>query len=127
MLLSNGVKPGETVCFYLTNSPDFMFSYLATWAIGTAPALINYNLAGDALIHCLKIGGSRVVLVDEDAECRSRIEEVRSRIENELGMTIVVLDRQTKDSLGKTEARRPEDRLRAGVTLASPVMLMYTR
>ena len=104
-----------------------MFSYLATWAIGTAPALINYNLTGDALIHCLKIGGSRVVLVDEDADCRERIEESRSRIENELGMTIIILDAETKKMLTTSESRRPEQKYREKVTLESPVMLMYTR
>jgi acyl-CoA synthetase (AMP-forming)/AMP-acid ligase II len=44
--LSLGVKPKDYVAFFLTNSPDFLFAWLGLWAIGAAPALINYNLTG---------------------------------------------------------------------------------
>ncbi|CAD0111121.1 unnamed protein product [Aureobasidium uvarum] len=47
--------------------------------------MINYNLTGDALLHCLKISNSKVLVVDEDAGCRQRVEECRERIEQELG------------------------------------------
>jgi acyl-CoA synthetase (AMP-forming)/AMP-acid ligase II len=63
-----------------------MFTLLAIWALGTAPAMINYNLTGDALVHCLKISNSKVLVVDEDADCRQRVEECRDRIEQELGI-----------------------------------------
>ena len=126
-LLAQGAQPGELVAFYLMNSPEFIFSYLASWAIGTAPALINYNLSGEALIHCLKISGSKVIVVDEDAECRARIEESRSRIEGELGIKIVVLDRETRESLLEMEPRRPERRYREGVKPMDPMCLIYTR
>jgi len=125
-LLSQGVQPGELVAFYLINSPEFVFSYLATWAIGTAPALINYNLAGDALIHCLKLSGSKVVMVDEDAECRGRIEESRSRIEGELGMKIIIMDQETRQMLATMEPKRPEHKYRAKLTPRSPMCLLYT-
>ena len=62
-LLSHGVKKGELVGFYLTNSPEFVFAWLGTWGIGTAPAMINYHLAGEALIHCVKLAGIKVLLV----------------------------------------------------------------
>lgn len=108
------------------NSPEFMFSYAASWAVGSAPALINYNLAGDALIHCLKVSGSKIVLVDEDAECRARIEEMRSRIENELGMKICVLDQDAKVMLKSLEPKRPERWYRENIRPDFPMCLIYT-
>ena len=125
--LSQGIQPGELVAFYLMNSPEFVFSYVGCWAIGTAPAMINYNLAGDALLHCLKLSGSKIIMVDEDAECRARIEESRSRIENELGMRICILDRDTKAQLLQLEPKRPEREYRRNVKPESPMCLIYTR
>ena len=67
--LSLGVQPGQVVAYYLQNSAEFAISWLALWAIGCAPAFINYNLAGPALIHCLKDSGAKILFVDEDPAC----------------------------------------------------------
>ncbi|GAB7346722.1 hypothetical protein MBLNU459_g1834t1 [Dothideomycetes sp. NU459] len=125
-LLSNGVQPGELVATYLQNSPEFMFVMLASWAVGTAPAMANYNLAGEGLLHCLKISGSKVVLVDEDVECQARIEEVRERIEGELGMKILILDERTKHEISSTEPIRPGREYRKGMKMEFPMCLIYT-
>ncbi|KAF2150189.1 AMP dependent ligase [Myriangium duriaei CBS 260.36] len=125
--LSQGVQSGELVAFYLMNSPEFVFSYTGSWAIGTAPALINYNLSGDALIHCLKLSGSRLLIVDgDDAECQARIEESRSRIENELGMKICILNQETKAQLQQLQPKRPERKYRQNVKPDFPMCLIYT-
>ena len=125
--LQNGVRPGELVSFYLTNQPEFMFAHLGSWAVGSAPAWINHHLAGDALVHCLKVAGGKLLLVDEDSEAQERIEAVRDRIEGELGMTIRILDKHQKGEILRTEPKRPEDELRAGVKGAFPIFLFYTR
>lgn len=126
-LLDHGVQPNTLVAFYLQNSPDFVFALLGAWAVGSSPALINYNLGGQGLVHCLKISGATVLLVDADEGCRQRIEEMRSEIEGALGMTIVVVDEQTKREIAAREATRPEDRYRDGVKPTDPMCLMYTR
>ncbi|KAF2203852.1 acetyl-CoA synthetase-like protein [Delitschia confertaspora ATCC 74209] len=124
--LQNNLRPGELVSFYLTNHPEFIFGLLGSWAVGSAPAMINHHLAGDALVHCLKVAGSKLLVVDEDAECRERIEAVRERIEGELGMRIVVLDRELKGEICRMEPRRPEDRYREGIKGSFPMCLFYT-
>ena len=125
--LSQGLQPGEPLAIYLQNSPEYMFTVLGTWAIGTAPAMINYNLTGDALVHCLKISGSRILLVDEDSECRKRVEETRERIERELGIQIIILDQNTKAEIAALEPTRPENKYREAITGDSPMFLIYTR
>ncbi|KAF1977703.1 fatty acid transporter-like protein [Bimuria novae-zelandiae CBS 107.79] len=124
--LQNGVKPGELVSLYLTNQPEFMFAHLGSWAVGSAPALINHHLAGDALVHCLQVAGGKLLLVDEDSEVRERIEAVRDRIEGELGMTIRILDQHLKGEILRMEPKRPEDEYRAGVTGTFPIFLFFT-
>lgn len=89
--------------------------------------MINHHLAGDALIHCLKVAGGKLLLVDEDAEVRQRIEDVRGRIEGDLGMEIRILDRDLKGEILRLEPKRPEDELRSGIDGKFPMCLFYTR
>lgn len=126
-LLERGVEPGALVAVYLQNSADFVLAVLGAWAVGSAPALINYNLGGQGLLHCLRISGARVLLVDADEGCRRRIDEVRASIEGELGMRIVVMDEETKRDIAAREPTRPERKYREGVKPTDPMCLMYTR
>lgn len=113
--------------FYLTNQPEFMFGHLGSWAVGSAPAMINHHLAGDGLVHCLKVAKSKLLIVDEDSDCIERIEAVRDRIENELGMTIRILDKNLKGEISRMEPKRPGDELRVGIKGTFPMCLFYTR
>ncbi|KAK5128719.1 hypothetical protein LTR85_000052 [Meristemomyces frigidus] len=125
-LLEQGVESGELVGTYLQNSPEFMFNMVGSWAIGCAPALINYHLGGDGLVHCLKVAGSKVLIVDEEAGCRERIEAVRERIEGELGMRIIVIDAATKAAIFAREPTRPPNTYRDTVTGEFPIFIFYT-
>ncbi|QIX01084.1 hypothetical protein AMS68_006601 [Peltaster fructicola] len=124
--LDQGVTPGQLVGTYLINAPEFMFDVLGCWAIGCAPAEINYNLAGDSLVHCLKVSGAKLLIIDEEAGCRERIEAVRSRIENDLGMRIIVLDDATKAKIDSYVVERPGDEFRKHINGDSPIVLFYT-
>jgi acyl-CoA synthetase (AMP-forming)/AMP-acid ligase II len=125
-LQHSGVRSGTLCAMYMMNRPEFLFTHLGSWAIGSAPAWINYNLAGDALVHCLKVAGAEVLLVDEDAECRARIEAVRDRLEGELGMTIKILHADQKGEISRLEPKRPADELRVGAKGKFPIFLFYT-
>lgn len=125
--LEQGVKPGDLISFYLTNSAEFVMAWLALWAIGAAPAMINYNLAGKALIHCLKVSGAKLLLVDEDPELIGRIEDEKANIEGQLGMKISVMDATVKRDIRAIKAERPEDTFREGVKGDWPMSIFYTR
>jgi acyl-CoA synthetase (AMP-forming)/AMP-acid ligase II len=126
-MLQNGVQPGDLVGMYMMNRPEFLFAHLGSWSIGSAPAWINYNLAGDSLVHCLKVAGAKLLLVDEDSECRKRIEDVRERLEGELGMTIKILGQDLKGEISRMEPKRPGDEMRVGAKGKFPLFLFYTR
>jgi acyl-coenzyme A synthetase/AMP-(fatty) acid ligase len=126
-MLQNGVQSGELMAMYMMNRPEFLFVHLGSWAIGSGPAWINYNLAGDALVHCLKVAGAKVLLVDEDMDCRKRIEDVRDRLEGELGMTIKILDQELKGEISRMEPTRPGDEVRTVAKGKFPLFLFYTR
>lgn len=88
--------------------------------------MINCNLAGDALVHCMKISGAKILVVDEEEKVRTRIEGERQTIEK-LGMQIVVLSEALKNSIAAKTARRPDDSYREGLKGSSPSALFYTR
>ncbi|EMC94363.1 hypothetical protein BAUCODRAFT_545966 [Baudoinia panamericana UAMH 10762] len=125
-LLEQGVKPGELVGTYLVNTPEFMFNLVGSWAIGSAPAMINYNLGGDGLIHSLKVSGSKVLVVDEDEGCQERVEAVRSKIESELDMKIVIINAATKAAIAARPSTRPADSYRKDLNPNFPIFLFYT-
>jgi len=122
-----GIQGEELIGFYYTNGVPYVHSLLAAWGIGTAPAQINYNLGGAGLLHCIKTAGTRILMVDEDAECRARIEEVRGKLE-EMGVRIVIMDGAMRDRIMAMPPTRLEDpSLRQHVKGTSTLMLIYTR
>ncbi|KAL9069646.1 MAG: hypothetical protein Q9157_006086 [Trypethelium eluteriae] len=124
--IAKGVKPGELVAFYLQNSADFVVIWLALFCIGCAPAMINFNLKGNSLIHCLRLSRSKTLLVDEDEACQERVKECRTVIEGELGMNITVLGAEIKAKATAMPVTVPDDSWRESVNGASPSALLYT-
>lgn len=124
--LSMGVKPGQLVAIYLINSPEFLIIWIGLMSIGCAPATINYNLTGDSLIHCLKVPKVKFVVADDDAECRDRIEAVRSSLENELGISILSLSEVMKKATEGFPTNTPDESYRLNVKESFPFILIYT-
>lgn len=89
--------------------------------------MINVNLASDALIHCLKVSDAKILLVDEDEQCKARINAESQRIENVLEMKIVELSGQLKKDLTTRKAARIDDAYRRNINGDSPVALFHTR
>lgn len=89
--------------------------------------VINHNLAGKALTHCLSVPGAKLLLVDEDPELRKRIEDERGFVEGELGLKILVLDQERKREILSVKDTRPGDDYRSGVKGNSPMCMFFTR
>lgn len=125
--LSLGVQPGQNVALYMQNAPEFMFVWLGLIAIGCAPAMINWNLAADPLVHCVKIAGTRLLIVDEEEDCQERIQKEKKRIEEDLRVQIVTLSSSLKVKIASSQAVRPDNTYRQGVKADHPGALIYTR
>lgn len=122
--LSQGIKPGDLVGFFMINSPDFVTAWIGLWAIGAAPALINFNLPNQALIHCLNISTAKMVLVDGSADIKARMAAVQPELEAN-GFRIFQLDDIRKE-VYHLDARRPGDELRDDTQAGSPMGLFFT-
>lgn len=89
--------------------------------------MINWNLGGDSLVHCLNISKAKVLLVDEDKNCAERVMEEASRIREELQMEIIELSQDRKKLITAKDCPRLSDDYRRGVRAGSPAVLLYTR
>jgi len=64
--LAAGVQPGDTVCLIMRSRPDYVAAWLGISRVGGVVALINTNLVGPSLAHCIKLAGpAHVILADE--------------------------------------------------------------
>lgn len=109
----------------MVNSPDFICAWLGLLAIGSAPALVNTNLASNALIHCVKIAKARLVLADGDEQMLQQLDGVQPDLQA-TGHQIVKL-KDVRQRIAGLEPTRPSDELRKTVTVLSPLALAYTR
>jgi len=55
LLKDLGVKRGEIVALDGGNSPEYLMIWFALEGIGAIPSFVNNNLAGNSLVHCIKV------------------------------------------------------------------------
>ena len=78
--LAQGLAKGETVGLLMPNRPDYMAAWLGISRIGGVVALLNTNLTGEALAHCIDIVAPRhIIVASELAEDRKAVERGQRR------------------------------------------------
>jgi len=76
--IGQGLVAGDTVSLLMPNCAEYMAIWLGLTRIGVVVALINTNLAGDALLHSINIVAPRAVIVG--AELAARLADVRAQL-----------------------------------------------
>jgi fatty-acyl-CoA synthase len=61
--LAQGLKPGDAVALFMQNRPDYVACWVGLSKVGLVCALINSNLQGAALAHCIRIANAKAVIV----------------------------------------------------------------
>ncbi len=64
LLSSTNLQRGDCVAMFMENSPEYIVIYLALSKIGVTSALINCNLRGKGLTHCIKISTCSGIIFD---------------------------------------------------------------
>lgn len=78
-------------------------------------------------MHCLRVSGANIVLVDEEEGCQRRIDAKKDRIEEALQMKIIFLSGDLKRVIAAMPTTRPDDSYRKNVKGNTPIGLFYTR
>jgi fatty-acyl-CoA synthase len=54
-----GIQAGDVVALLMENRPEYLFCWLGLAKLGAIGALINTNLSGSSLAHCLRVSQAR--------------------------------------------------------------------
>jgi fatty-acyl-CoA synthase len=80
--LSRGWGRGDVIALFMANGPEYLTLWLGLTRIGVEVALINSQLAGDALLHSIAV--VKPVAVIAGASVAPRLAEIRSRLAREI-------------------------------------------
>ncbi len=62
--LAQGVAKGDTICLLMPNRPEFLAIWIGITRAGGVVALLNTNLVGMALAHCINVVTPKHIIVD---------------------------------------------------------------
>lgn len=126
--LSVGLAKGDCVALFMENRPD----YIAFWAgmakIAVKTALINYNLTGAGLSHCVKVADCKAIVMNP--ELAPAFEPARA--DTSLALGAFALGGPAKGlieidaAVSQQPAERPGKELRAGVKGKEVALYIYT-
>jgi fatty-acyl-CoA synthase len=68
--LSAGINQGDKVCLMMPTSPEYLAAWLGISRVGGIVALINTNLIGQSLAHCINVVGADHIIIDDELEQR---------------------------------------------------------
>src|SRR5438309_2324443 len=63
-LRAQGLSKGDAVALFMPNRPDYICIWTGGTKLGCITALINSNLTGKGLAHCITIADAKIVIVD---------------------------------------------------------------
>jgi fatty-acyl-CoA synthase len=64
--LDQGLAKGDVVCLLMPNRPEYMAVWLGITSVGGVVALLNTNLTGPSLAHCINIVAPKHVIASAD-------------------------------------------------------------
>ena len=68
--IQQGIAAGEVVALLMPNRPEYVAAWLGLTKAGCVAALLNTNLVGDALAHCIDAAGAAHVIADATLAAR---------------------------------------------------------
>ncbi len=129
---SRRLKRGDTVALVMLNRAEYIAAWMGFAKVGVGAALINTNLTGHALAHCLAISNASQVVTDED--CWRKVEEARPLVGRTLMLWVLGLadadeadERRGLDKPVRSGSSvRPAASVRAGLTNRDTALYIYT-
>ncbi len=126
--LAHGLGKGETVGLLMPNRPEYMAIWLGMTSVGGVVALLNTNLHGPALAHCIDVVAPRHVIVAAELldASRSAAAHVTSRpriwLHGGDGDALARIDREVERFAASPLA--PAER--RGTSIADRALAIYT-
>ncbi|HWW12227.1 MAG TPA: long-chain-acyl-CoA synthetase [Brevundimonas sp.] len=130
--VSRRLKRGDTVALVMLNRAEYIAAWIGFSKVGVGTALINTNLTGHALAHCLTISNASQVVTDED--CWRKVEDARPLVDRNLMLWVLGLpdtdeadERRGLDKPVRSGSSvRPARSIRSGLTNRDTALYIYT-
>jgi fatty-acyl-CoA synthase len=126
--LSAGLKKGDTVALFMENHPDYIAFWVGMAKIAVRTALINYNLSGTGLAHCLKVVDCKAIVMN--LELAPNYATARDQAPLALGAFVLGGDVdgaiRIDAAVDQAAPGRPDKSLRAGVKGGDVALYIYT-
>jgi fatty-acyl-CoA synthase len=116
--IGQGLKRGASVAILLPNRLDYLPLWYGLTKVGVVAALINNQLAGEALAHCLNISGADHCILD--ATTAAAFETATPLLDRP------VSGRAIEGLIEGQGGERPDRSTRVGLTAKDTALLIYT-
>jgi fatty-acyl-CoA synthase len=63
-VISQGVTKGDVVCLLMPSRPEYMAIWLGITQVGAIVSLLNTNLTGHSLAHCINLVAPKLIICD---------------------------------------------------------------
>jgi fatty-acyl-CoA synthase len=129
---SRNLRRSDVVGLVMNNRAEYLAAWLGFAKVGIPTALINTNLSGQALAHCLNIAGVAVVVADEDTW--RNCEEARPFVSRTMALWVLglkeadeVSERRGLDNgVRSGSSVRPARAIRSGITNRDTALFIFT-
>jgi fatty-acyl-CoA synthase len=126
--LDAGITKGEVVCLLMTNRPEYMAIWLGVTSVSGVVSLLNTNLSGPSLAHCVNVVSPKHIIVAAEFsdQWRSTLPGlsvaptiwVHGGEDEQFRRIDLEIERCSGESLSKAERRSP--------TIEDPALYIYT-
>ena len=127
-----GLRKSDVIALVMMNRAEYLAAWIGFSKVGIATALINTNLTGQALAHCLSISGAFQIVADE--ETWKSVEAARAYVDRNLMLWVLGLKAEdegdTRRGLDNPvrggSSVRPARSGREGLTNRDTALYIYT-
>ena len=125
--LSERLQPGETVALMMPNRPEYLAIWLGITRTGAGVSLLNTNLAGQSLAHCIDVAAPRHIIIAAELEDRFTGAEWHLKGDAKVWVHGVAADRERIDLAvdALSSDALTDDEVRP-VALSDRALLIYT-
>lgn len=121
---AHGLSAGDTVAVFLDNRPDLVSIWFGLSKLGVTVALINSNLSGKGLMHCITSAEAQHVLTCP--ELAEPLQHARAEEGSRLSVHVLGQAGLTEEALSLLSSERPKREKRFHLRGKHVALLIYT-
>ncbi len=122
------LKPHDTIAIMINNKPEFLSLWMGIGKGGMTSALINTNIIGKALLHCVdtstKDCEERILIIDGELKDNIPAQDIEELIK--VGIKVLYYDNDMIAQINSFPTNRPNVGIRESVKERDPLMYIFT-